>query len=143
MNREIGQDSEGTPPESARVTGPPEGRDDAGVRPAYLSLEDRNRYRSLEDVVGCKWSVAVVAAIARGVKRPGALERFIPGISAKVLAERLKKLLDYGLAERTEFPGLPPRVEYELSPKGRKLAGIIEQLRELDGRYGGGEEEAP
>ena len=143
MNREIGQESGGSPPESARVTSPPEALEDGGVRPAYLSLEDRNRYRSLEDVVGCKWSVAVVAAIARGVTRPGALERFIPGISAKVLAERLKKLLDYGLAERTEHPGLPARVEYELSAKGQKLAGIIGQLRELDAHYGGGEEEAP
>ena len=143
MNREIGQESGGSPPESARVTASPEVPEDAAVRPAYLSLEDRNRYRSLEDVVGCKWSVAVVAAIARGVRRPGALERFIPGISAKVLAERLKKLLDYGLAKRTEYPGLPPHVEYDLSPNGQKLAGIIQQLRELDARYGGGEEEAP
>ncbi|MCW1886176.1 helix-turn-helix transcriptional regulator [Luteolibacter flavescens] len=127
------------------MTPPADMPQDAPVRtaPAYLSLDDRNRYRSLEEVVGCKWAVAVVAAIARGVKRPGALERFIPGISAKVLAERLKKLLEHGLAERTEYPGLPARVEYDLSPRGQRLAGIIEQLRELDTHYAAGEEAAP
>jgi DNA-binding HxlR family transcriptional regulator len=86
----------------------------------------------LEDVVGCKWSAAVVAAIGRGVTRPGQLERFIPGISTKVLNERLRKLLDYGVVTRQEFPGKVLRVEYRLSPTGRKLVGIIEQLRDLD-----------
>ncbi len=98
----------------------------------HLSLTERGRYRRLEDVVGCKWSAAVLAAIAREVTRPGQLERFIPGISTKVLNERLRKLLDYELIARREFPGKILRVEYSLTTTGRKLAGIIEQLRDLD-----------
>lgn len=101
-------------------------------RPAHLSLPDRTAYRRLEDVVGCKWSAAVLAAIDRGVTRPGRLERFIPGISNKVLNERLRKLLDYQLISRREFPGKVLRVEYGLTPTGRKLAVIIEQIRDLD-----------
>lgn len=104
----------------------------ATVPARHLSLPERARYRRLEDVVGCKWSAAVLAAIARGVRRPGQLERFIPGISTKVLNERLRKLLDYELITRREFPGKVLRVEYHLTPTGQKLAGIIEQLRELD-----------
>jgi DNA-binding HxlR family transcriptional regulator len=98
----------------------------------HLSLAERARYRRLEDVVGCKWSAAVLAAVARGVTRPGQLERFIPGISTKVLNERLRKLLDYELIARREFPGKVLRVEYHLTGTGRKLAAIIEQLRDLD-----------
>lgn len=98
----------------------------------HLSLRERDGYRRLEDVVGCKWSAAVLAAIAREVRRPGQLERFIPGISTKVLNERLRKLLDYELITRREFPGKVLRVEYSLTATGRKLAGIIEQLRDLD-----------
>lgn len=100
--------------------------------PQHLSLRERNGYRRLEDVVGCKWSAAVLAAIAGGVTRPGQLERFIPGISTKVLNERLRKLLDYELISRCEFPGKVQRVEYSLTTTGRKLAGIIERLRDLD-----------
>jgi DNA-binding HxlR family transcriptional regulator len=103
-----------------------------GLKAKSLSLPERNAYRRLEDVVGCKWSAAVVAAIGRGVTRPGQLERFIPGISTKVLNERLRKLLDYGVITRAEFPGKVLRVEYRLSATGRKLVGIIEQLRDLD-----------
>ncbi|CAN5591118.1 helix-turn-helix domain-containing protein [soil metagenome] len=100
--------------------------------PPYLSLGERASYRRLEDVVGCKWSAAVLGAIGRGVRRPGQLERFIPGISTKVLHERLRKLLVYRLITRTETPGRVLRVEYELTPTGARLVTIIEQISELD-----------
>jgi len=102
---------------------------------SYLSLPERTAYRRLEDVVGCKWSAAVVAAIARGVTRPGQLERYIPGISTKVLNERLRKLLNYAVITREEFPGKILRVEYHLTPTGQKLAAILDQLRELDEQH--------
>lgn len=101
-------------------------------RSSHLSLPDRTAYRRLEDVVGCKWSAAVLAAIGRDVTRPGRLERFIPGISTKVLNERLRKLLAYELIARREFPGKVLRVEYSLTPTGRKLSAIIDQIRDLD-----------
>ncbi|MCX7887466.1 MAG: helix-turn-helix transcriptional regulator [Verrucomicrobiae bacterium] len=101
-------------------------------RPQYMSLPERLTHRRLEDVVGCKWSSAVLASIARGVKRPGALERYIPGISKKILNERLKKLQAFGLITRTEFSGERlPHVEYNLTPAGRKLARILDQLQSL------------
>ena len=84
------------------------------------------------EVVGCKWSAAIVAALGHGVHRPGQLERFIPGISTKVLTERLRRMLAYGLITRTEYPGLPSRVEYRLTPADEKLASVIEQLRALE-----------
>lgn len=101
----------------------------------HLTLPERRAYRRLEDVVGCKWSAAVLAAIGRGVTRPGQLERFIPGISTKVLNERLRKLLDYELITRREFPGKVLRVEYDLTPIGRQLTDLIERIRDLDEQH--------
>jgi len=105
------------------------------VKSKYLTVQERATYRSLEDVVGCKWSAAVVAALGRGVHRPGELERFIPGISTKVLNERLRKLVDYALATRTEHPGRVLHVEYRLTSMGQRLAGVIEQLRALEAEH--------
>jgi DNA-binding HxlR family transcriptional regulator len=102
----------------------------------YLSLPERTAYRRLEDVVGCKWSAAVLAAIGSDVTRPGQLQRFIPGISTKVLNERLRRLLDYDLIHRREFPDKVLRVEYSLTATGKKLASIIGQLRDLDEEHG-------
>ena len=89
-------------------------------------------YRCLEDVVGCKWSVSVLEAIASGVARPGALERHIAGISTKILSERLRKLTAYGLLTKHSYAELPPRTEYALTARGKKLARIIAQLHALD-----------
>ena len=107
-----------------------------GFKFKTLSLPERNAYRRLEDVVGCKWSAAVVAAIGQGVTRPGQLERFIPGISTKVLNERLRKLLDYRLVTRTEIPGKVSRTEYALTETGRKLSAIIQQIGDLEEEHG-------
>ena len=102
------------------------------MKTKYLTVKERTTYRCLEDVLGCKWSAAIVAALGRGVCRPGELERFIPGISTKVLSERLRKLVNYDLATRTEYPGRLLRVEYRLTSIGQRLAGVIEQIRALE-----------
>jgi DNA-binding HxlR family transcriptional regulator len=90
-------------------------------------------YAQLEDVVGCKWSVSVLCAVAAGITRPGALERHIEGISTKVLSERLRKLTAYGLLTRHAFAEVPPRTEYALTRNGEKLTSIIGQIKLLDG----------
>jgi DNA-binding HxlR family transcriptional regulator len=104
---------------------------ESGMTAKHLSVAERASYRSLEDVVGCKWSAAVVGAISRGISRPGQLERYIPGISTKVLTERLRRLLAYGLVTRTDRSGASLHVEYHLTPIGRNLATVIEQLHSL------------
>lgn len=110
----------------------------AGMKRKPLTVLERSNYHRLEDVVGCKWSAGVIAAIAANVRRPGELERYIPGISTKVLNERLRKLLAFGLITRTEFPGLPARVEYDLTLTGRRLAKILNQLNDLNDQHSGG-----
>lgn len=90
-------------------------------------------YTQLEEVVGCKWSVSVLQAIAEGINRPGALERRIRGISTKVLSERLRKLTLYGLLAKHVYAEVPPRTEYALTGNGRRLLDIIEQIQRLDG----------
>ncbi len=86
----------------------------------------------LVEILGCKWSVEVLRAVRRGVRRPGALERAIPGISTKVLSERLTKLVGAGLLERTAYPEIPPRVEYALTRAGERLVGLIDELERLE-----------
>lgn len=92
----------------------------------------RGAYQRLEQVVGCKWSVSVLLAIAEGINRPGALERHVSGISTKVLSERLRKLTDYGLLHKQVYAEVPPRTVYELTPSGLRLIRILQQIHALD-----------
>jgi DNA-binding HxlR family transcriptional regulator len=100
-------------------------------------------YSQLEDVVGCKWSVSVLRAIADGVSRPGALERHVQGISTKVLSERLRKLTTYGLLTKYVYAEVPPRTEYSLTQNGQKLVSIIDQLKLLNSEIKSAEQSAP
>ena len=86
----------------------------------------------VEDIVGCKWSLIVLDLVTRGVARPGAMQREVPGLTAKVLNERLRKLLRFGLIEREVFAEVPPRVEYRLTGRGRKFEKLLSQVAELE-----------
>lgn len=86
----------------------------------------------VEDIVGCKWSLRVLGLIEQGIERPGAMQRAVPGLSAKVLNERLRKLLCFGIIERQVFAEVPPHVEYRLTPFGRKFARILAEIRRLE-----------
>ena len=92
----------------------------------------------VEDIVGCKWSLAVLARVRQGVRRPGALEHSLPGLSTKVLNERLRKLQRFGILARTAYAEVPPRVEYALTPFGERFSRLLDEVealqRELDPR---------
>lgn len=92
--------------------------------------------RMVEDIVGCKWSLAVIGAIRRGVSRPGALEHSIDGLSKKVLNERLAKLVRYGILDKRSYAELPPRVEYRITPFGEKFCGLLDGIEALQRELG-------
>ncbi len=86
----------------------------------------------VENIVGCKWSVHLLDRIAEGCHRPSALLRSCPGLSSKVMNERLRKMLRFRIVERTVFGEKPPiEVEYRLTPFGRRFARILEEVRRL------------
>jgi DNA-binding HxlR family transcriptional regulator len=88
--------------------------------------------RMVEDVVGCKWTLTILQLIRQGTRRPGVLERSVEGLTTKVMNERLKKLVDYGILQRCAYAEIPPRVEYELTPFGQKFATILDAIEELE-----------
>ncbi|HLP84023.1 MAG TPA: helix-turn-helix domain-containing protein [Phycisphaerales bacterium] len=85
----------------------------------------------VESIVGCKWSLHVLACVRKGVNRPGAIERSAEGLSAKVLSERLDKFIRFGIFDKRSFPEIPPRVEYSLTPFGEKFVRIIDEVERL------------
>jgi DNA-binding HxlR family transcriptional regulator len=85
----------------------------------------------VEDIVGCKWSLAILGAVRDGVCRPGAMEHAIEGLSKKVLNERLNKLVRFGILDKQSYAELPPRVEYRLTPFGAKFCGVLNGIEAL------------
>ena len=91
----------------------------------------------LEEVIGCRWTISVLGAVAKGVNRPGALERHIEGISTKVLSDRLRHFTRAGIFERIAFPEIPPRVEYRLTEFGKKFTRLLKEVEKLQAELSG------
>jgi DNA-binding HxlR family transcriptional regulator len=81
------------------------------------------------DVAFSRWTTPILWTLNEfGRKRFVELERQIGTITPKVLAQRLKQLERDGLVERTYYPEVPPRVEYEISDLGRSLGPLFATL---------------
>ena len=81
------------------------------------------------EILGAKWTAVLVHDLSEGPRRFTQLEHSCQGISPRTLSERLHMLEVSGMVVRSSFPESPPRVEYELTPKGLALLPIIEEMR--------------
>ena len=90
--------------------------------------QEMDAKRMVENIIRCKWSLSVIDLVKRGINRPGAMERNVDGLTTKVLNERLRKLVRFGILDREEFAEVPPRVEYRLTPFGEKFAVLLDAI---------------
>src|SRR5215469_18828942 len=77
------------------------------------------------ELIGKRWTGAVIRALMTGAARFNQLLMGIPGISDRVLTERLRELETEGLVERLVDPGPPVRVSYRLTQRGRALSPVL------------------
>ena len=92
---------------------------------ADLPLQALDRVARL---VGDRWSMLVLAALADGGCRYGDLSRRVCGISSNVLAARLAVLAQAGLIVGEPYSSRPDRLRYELTAEGRALVGALAVL---------------
>jgi DNA-binding HxlR family transcriptional regulator len=80
------------------------------------------------------WTPHVIWALSSGPRRFSELRADLPGVSAKVLTDRLRGLEDRALVRRTPVPTSPPTVEYALTPVGRELLPVIRTMADVGNR---------
>jgi DNA-binding HxlR family transcriptional regulator len=85
--------------------------------------------RACAELVCSKWTILVLRDLSEGRTRFCELERSLAGISPRTLSLRLRALEEEGIVHRRTFPEVPPRVEYQLTPKGQALMPLIEDMR--------------
>jgi DNA-binding HxlR family transcriptional regulator len=97
--------------------------------PAITTIDERRQALvASADILGAKWTALLIYDLAAGARRFRELEHSCAGISSRTLAERLRALERSGLVRRYSYPESPPRVEYELTAKGRELLPIIDAM---------------
>ena len=81
------------------------------------------------ELLGKRWSGAILHTLLGGPKRFSELTHAIPQISDRLLSIRLKELEACGIVRREVYEEAPVRVEYELTPKGRALEPAVMAIR--------------
>ena len=78
------------------------------------------------EVIGDKWSLLVIRDLLFASKKQfGEIASSAEGISTNVLADRLKRLENVGIVEKTTYQNNPPRYNYNLTRRGRELRPVL------------------
>ena len=87
-----------------------------------------SRFHHAVELIGRRWSGAVISVMMRGPQGFNELMASVPGLSDRLLTERLRELESEGLVRRTVISGPPVRVSYELTEAGKSLKPVIDGL---------------
>lgn len=98
------------------------------ARPASACQSVSEPLARVMTLLGKRWSGVVLSTLMQGPTHFNDLRRAIPGISDRVLNERLVQLAGLGLLTRTVVAGPPLRVRYELTEHGAAMRPAIEEL---------------
>jgi len=86
------------------------------------------RFHYASELIGRRWNGAIIFMLLKQTCRFATLRDAIPGITDRMLSERLQELEREGLVERVVVPQTPVRVEYSLTKKGKGLAEAVDSL---------------
>lgn len=85
-------------------------------------------YHRAIELIGRRWTGAILRALLSGSHRFTDITGAVPGLSDRLLSERLKELEAEGIVDRTVYPDIPVRIEYRLTEKGHALGDVIASI---------------
>jgi DNA-binding HxlR family transcriptional regulator len=85
-------------------------------------------------LLGGRWRIVLVYHLLEGKRRFSELRRAMPKISQRMLTLDLRALEKAGLVQRTVYPQIPPRVEYDLTAEGERLRELVDLLGDVGAR---------
>lgn len=93
-------------------------------------------FQNTVELIGRRWSGAIIRSLLAGSVRFGEILSRVPGLSDRLLSERLRELESAGIVKRSVFPEVPVRIEYHLTEKGRELEEIVTAIDSWGSRWG-------
>ncbi|MBC7921190.1 MAG: helix-turn-helix transcriptional regulator [Ferruginibacter sp.] len=81
--------------------------------------------------IGGTWKMPILWRLNKQVMRYGELKKNLPHISHKMLTTQLRELEEYGFVHREAYPVVPPKVEYSITDRGRRVIPILEVIRQF------------
>jgi DNA-binding HxlR family transcriptional regulator len=91
--------------------------------------------RDALDILNGKWKLPILIALMFGNKRFSQMAKQIPGITDKMLSKELRELEMNQLVKRTVYDAFPVVVEYSMTPYGKTLEKLIEELQQWGAKH--------
>lgn len=86
-------------------------------------------FATAQRLVQGKWAILILHHLSEGEVRFNELQRKMPKMTHATLSAQLKQLEQEGIIIRTEYPQIPPKVEYKLSEIGKKFIPVLESIQ--------------
>jgi DNA-binding HxlR family transcriptional regulator len=93
------------------------------------------RFHRAVELIGRRWSGAILNAMLPGPQCFNELLAIVPGLTDRLLSERLRELESEGLVRRNVLSGPPVRVSYEMTEAGKDLEPVIRALGQWARRW--------
>lgn len=93
------------------------------------------KFQETVELIGRRWTGAIVRALLAGSVRFGDILACVPGLSDRLLSERLRELEAAGIVLRSVYPDVPVRIEYRLTEKGHELEKIVAAIDSWTARW--------
>lgn len=87
-------------------------------------------YSKAIEIIGRRWTGSIIRSMLAGASRFSEILTAVPGLSDRLLSERLKQLELEGIVARTVLPSTPVRIQYRLTEKGLGLAAAVRSVAE-------------
>jgi DNA-binding HxlR family transcriptional regulator len=105
------------------------------MRAAGSPPELCSRFHRASELIGRRWTGAIIFCLLESKCRFATLRDAIPEITDRMLSDRLQELEQEGIVVRTVIPDIPVRVEYALTKKGRALGTAVDAIAEWARRW--------
>ena len=94
------------------------------------------RFQGTMELIGKRWSSAILLALTRGATRFSEIRAVIPGLSDRLLSQRAKELEAAGLIERRVLASTPVQISYHLTDRGAELMESLQPMVTWGQRWG-------
>lgn len=105
------------------------------TRYEHINDEECRRFQSSLELIGKRWSSAILLAVYQGATRFSEITQHVDGLSDRMLAQRAKELEHSGLLRREVIATMPVQIRYELTDRGDDLMRSLQPIVEWGQRW--------
>ena len=87
------------------------------------------RYQAAMAILGRKWTGLILRSLMGGPRRFTEMATYVPGLSDRLLSQRLHELEEVGIVQRRVYSERPVQVEYSLTTQGQALREVVEAIQ--------------